>query len=405
MSDEKDDKKDDFEFTSLHAEEPAPPETPPAEPPAPEKPAPKFNFTETRNRLYQKAKAWAMAHKNTALVIGFVVVGIIMYGVSRWQNRERSGSANEAPVAGSADEIPVNVIEARIGRFQDMINAVGTLKGEAEIELRFEVDGKIEEFNVTEGAKVTRGQVIARLSERDAQLKVQRAKIELEQKEKLYALGGIAKTQLDEARLNMDVAQTELDKTQLKASRDGIIGDKGAEIGEFVNPQRKIATLVAIKNVVVEVGIIEKQIDKVFPGQKIIVTVDAYPGQVFDGKIETISPLISSDGSKTFSIRAKIPNQNSLLLPGMFARAKIITYEADDAISVPNDALVKTSSGFQVFVVNKDNVAEARDVGVGYVAAEFTQVESGLAPGEIVVVQKPPELKAGAKVKIIEVQK
>jgi membrane fusion protein (multidrug efflux system) len=201
------------------------------------------------------------------------------------------------------------------------------------------------------------------------------------------------------------VAQTELDKTQLKASREGILGDKDAEIGEFVNPQRKIATLVAIKNVVVEVGIIEKQIDKVYPGQKIIVTVDAYPGQVFDGKIETISPLISSDGSKTFSIRAKIPNPNNLLLPGMFARAKIITYEADDAISVPNDALVKTSGGFQVFVVNKDNVAEARDVGVGYVATEFTQVESGLSPGEVVVVQKPPELKAGTKVKIIEVQK
>jgi membrane fusion protein (multidrug efflux system) len=89
----------------------------------------------------------------------------------------------------------------------------------------------------------------------------------------------------------------------------------------------------------------------------------------------------------------------------MFARAKVVTYEADDAISVPNDALVKTPGGFQVFIVNKDSVAEARDVGVGYVATEFTQVESGLAPGEIVVVQKPPELKAGAKVKVIEVQK
>jgi sorbitol-specific phosphotransferase system component IIA len=50
-------------------------------------------------------------------------------------------------------------------------------------------------------------------------------------------------------------------------------------------------------------------------------------------------------------------------------------------------------------------VAEARDVNVGYVATEFTQIESGLTPGEIVVVQKPPELKAGSKVKVIEVQK
>ncbi len=402
-----DDKKDDFEFKALHPDEEPSPDAPAAKPaeaePLSEKPAGESPLVKAKDKFVPAVKTWIAANKNVALIIGFVLVGVLMYGISQMHNEDVEEEDTQS--ASAADEIPVNVIEARIGRFQDVISAVGTLKGEAEIELRFEVDGKIEEFNVSEGAKIRAGQIIARLSQRDANLKIQRAKLELEQKEKLYALGGIAKTQLDEARLNMDVAQTELDKTQLRASREGILGDKDAEIGEFVNPQRKIATLVAIKNVVVEVGIIEKQIDKVYPGQKIIVTVDAYPGQVFDGKIETISPLISSDGSKTFSIRAKIPNANSLLLPGMFARAKVITYEADDAISIPNDALVKTSGGFQVFVVNKDNVAEARDVAVGYVATEFTQVESGLTPGEIVVVQKPPELKAGTKVKVIEVQK
>jgi membrane fusion protein (multidrug efflux system) len=235
-------------------------------------------------------------------------------------------------------------------------------------------------------------------------LKVQRAKNELEQTEKLYQLGGVSKTKLDEARINLDVAQTEMDKTRLVATRDGILGDKGADIGEFVTPQRKIATLVAIKNVVVKVGIIEKQVDKVYPGQKMLVTVDAYPGNVFEGTIQSISPIITGE-SKTFEITARIPNPDSLLLPGMFARTKVITYEADDALSVPNDALIKTSGGFQVFVINKDNVAEARDVQVGYVSTENTQIQSGLNPGDVVIVQRPPELKAGSKVKIIEVQK
>ena len=154
----------------------------------------------------------------------------------------------------------------------------------------------------------------------------------------------------------------------------------------------------------VKVGVIEKQVDKVYPGQKLLITVDAYPGNVFEGTIESISPIIGGQ-SKTFEITAKIPNPDSLLLPGMFARTRVITYEADDAISVPNESLDKTPSGFRVFIVNKDNVAEARDVQVGYVASEYTQIEAGLAPGEIVIVQRPPELKAGSKVKIIEVQK
>jgi membrane fusion protein, multidrug efflux system len=384
----------DYEFQPLHAEEPAPapaappPATPAAEA-APAAPPP---------------GGWLARHRSVALFGGFIVFVGAMYGIQKMRNQEKP--PEESPVESQApDEVPVNAIEARIGRFQDTITAVGNLKGEAEVELRFQVEGRVEELNLSEGSKVRKGQVLGRLNDRDANLKTGRAKIELEQTEKLYQIGGVSKTKLDEARLNLEVAQTELDKTRLIASRDGIIGEKEVEVGEFVNPQRKVAKLVSIKNVVVEVGIIEKQVDKVYPGQKILITVDAYPGNIFEGTIETISPIIGSDGSKTFSVRSKIPNPDSLLLPGMFARTKVITYEADDAISVPNDSLIKTPGGFQVFVVNKDNVAEARDVQVGYVASEFTQVETGLNPGEIVVVQKPPELKPGSKVKIIEVQK
>lgn len=401
--DPKPDKKDDFEFPALHADEPQPP----AEPaPATETPSPIAPEEPSKiKRLIEQARPWVLKNKNLSMGIAFALAVLLMFTI--YKIRSAGGSSDPDVVVDPVqpDEIPVNAMEARLGRFQDTINAVGTLKGEAEIELRFQVDGRIEEFNVQEGAKVRKGQIIARINERDARLKTERAKLELEQTEKLYDLGGVSKTKLDESRLNLEVAMSELDKTRIVASRDGIIGEKEAEVGEFVNPQRKIAKLVSIKNVVVEVGIIEKQVDKVYPGQKLLVTVDAYPGNVFEGTIESISPLIGSDGSKTFSMRSKIPNPDSLLLPGMFARSKIITYEKDDAISVPNDALVKTAGGFQVFVVNKDNIAEARDVQVGYVSTEFTEISGGLTPGEIVVIQKPPELKAGSKVKIIEVQK
>ncbi|MCG3204161.1 MAG: Multidrug resistance protein MdtA [Elusimicrobia bacterium] len=353
----------------------------------------------------EKIKEWMIKNKTTALVVAFVVIALGMWGIKKM----RGGGGVIDPIEGGVpieqlDEIPVNAIEAKLGRFQDDIKAVGTIKGEAEIELRFQVDGRIEELNVTPGRKVRRGEIIGRLNERDAMLKVQRAKNELEQTEKLYQLGGVSRTKLDEARLNLDVAQSELDKTRLTATRDGIVGEREADVGEFVTPQRKVSTLVSIKNVVVKVGIIEKQVDKVSPGQKILVSVDAYPGNIFEGTIESISPIIGGEG-KTFEITAKIPNADSLLLPGMFARTRVITYEADDAISVPSDALIKSQTGFQLFVVNKDNVAEARDVQIGYSSTENTQVTAGIAPGEIVIIQKPPELKAGSKVKIIEVQR
>ncbi|OVE76518.1 hypothetical protein BVX98_05935 [bacterium F11] len=393
--------KDSFEFKPLHKGEPE--ETPkPTEEEKPQEPVPTPEEILQEKPPEASSQNWFVRYKTLSLVMGFLLIGGAMWLISL--SRDNSDPIEDPPEAVNAlDEVPVNVIEVRLGRFQDPINAVGTLKGEAEIELRFEVEGRIKQFNVDEGDRVRQGQIIAKIDETDAMLKVKEAKNELEKIEKLYALGDLSKTKLRETRLKLEVAQSEFKKTRLIAVRNGIIGDKSAEIGEYVTPQRKIATLVTIKNVVVNVGIIEKQVDKVYPGQKILVSVDAYPGNVFEGTIASISPIITGP-SKTFEIKAKIPNEESLLLPGMFARTRIITYEADDAMSVPNDTLVKAPGGFQVYVVNKDNVAEARDVEVGYVATEFTLIKSGLSPGEIVVVQKPPELKSGSKVKIIEVQ-
>jgi len=406
MTDDPKNPKDDFEFPSLHGDsEPTPQEESAG-------PDDQKSIDELSKSLEDgpskeagpSARSLFFTKNKNAILIGiFVVVAILFWTIRTFRSDSNPIEPDQANTVNPA-EIPVNVIEVRMGRFQDKIETVGNLKGEHEIELRFEMEGIIKEFNVTEGQRIKRGTMIASIIATDLLLKKKKAKLECEQMQKLYRLGGISKTKLDETCLNLEVAQAELRKTILKATKDGIIGDRDAEVGEYVSPQKKIATLVTIKNVIVKVGIIEKQVDKVYPGQKILVTVDAYPGEVFEGEIGSISPLVSGQ-SRTFEITALIPNENSILLPGMFARVKIITYEVDDAISVPNDALVKTAGGFQVYVVNKDNIAEERDIDVGYVSTEETQVEAGVAPGEMVVVQKPPELKAGSKVKIIEVQK
>lgn len=405
-------KETNFSFPPLHEE--TPPESsaeviPSAKGPSADVLPPVPTAASTKgNGAKEKIKQWVVKNKTAALVIAFVIMAGGMWGIDKIRGNGQPSPEPPGGVDGGGqgpiDEIPVNAIEAKLGRFQDDIKAVGTIKGEAEIELRFQVDGRIEELNVLPGRKVRKGEIIGRLNERDAMLKVQRAKNELEQTEKLFQLGGVSKTKLDESRLNLDVAQSELDKTRLTATRDGIVGEREADVGEFVTPQRKVSTLVSIKNVVVKVGIIEKQVDKISPGQKILVTVDAYPGNIFEGSIESISPIIGGEG-KTFEITAKIPNRDSLLLPGMFARTRVITYEADDAISVPSDSLVKSQTGFQIFVINKENKAEARDVQIGYSSTENTIIQSGLNPGEIIIVQKPPELKDGSLVKIIEVQK
>ena len=146
----------------------------------------------------------------------------------------------------------------------------------------------------------------------------------------------------------------------------------------------------------VRVGIIEKEIDKIFPGQKVVLTVDAYPGVEFTGRVESISPM-GQGNSKTFTIEARLDNEGGLLLPGMFARTKITIFEEENAIAIPNDAVEKTQTGARVYVATKENKAQARDITVGYVSSQFSQVTKGLDAGELVITQKPQDLKGRSR--------
>ena len=341
--------------------------------------------------------------KNKFVFVVVLVVAAVALSMGLMKVMGSSSSKLKSPKkeGASGGTVAVNVVELKADRFQDVMLTVGTIKGGSEIPLRFETDGNVSKFDFRQGDKIRKGDVIAQLDQRDAFLKLKKARLELEQMEKLYAIGGVSLNKLEEAKVQADLAALEYQKTIIHAPRDGILGDKDAEVGEFVTPAKRIATLVNIETVVVEMGVVEKQIDRIFPGQKVLVTVDTYQNVEFTGKIENISPIITP-GSRTLSIEARLDNEGGLLLPGMFARTRITVFEQDNALSVPNDAVEKTATGSRVFVVTKDNKAESRDVEVSYVSSQFSLLAKGVEPGELVITQRPQDLKAGASVKIIE---
>lgn len=355
--------------------------------------------------LAQKITQFSKGNKKVAIGIGgalviLLVTGLYFGGKSVLHLKDKVKSK----VAGTEGEVAVNVMQVTPAPFQDVLSAVGTVAGGSEIELRFQTEGNLRNLYFREGDSVHAGQLIATLDQTQASIKLDRAKSEFFRYEKLYALGGVSKDRLEEAKVQYEFAKSELDKTILRARQDGIFGDKGAEVGEFITPQKKVGTLVSLNTVIIRIGVIEKEIDKIYPGQQVFATVDTYPNVEFKGKIENLSPLVSGQ-SKTLTIEARMPNEGKLLLPGMFARTRIVIYEKDDVLSVPNDALEKTQTGYQIYVVGKDNKAEVRPVEVSYVSLSHSVIANGLTPGEQVVVQKPQELKEGSPLKVIEVEK
>jgi len=363
---------------------------------------------------------WIRRNKLIFIVLVLAVAGILMAVTSRLgkhlftkgkllsslrRGREiealRKKADKEAQL--KEEEVPVNVFRVARGTFQDTLSAMGTVKGGSEIELRFQVPGMIKSFNFREGDKVGKGEIIARMDQGDALLKLKQAQIELEEYEKLYSIGAIVRSKVEQARLAARLASSEFEKTYLRAPKDGIIGDKNVEVGEFITPNVKVATLVNLETVVVELGIIEKEIDRIFLGQKVTVNVDTYPGIDFTGIISNISPLIAGK-SKTLSVKANLDNPGGLLLPGMFARIKISIFEKEEALIIPSDSLDRSTGEFRVFVVGENNVAYAQPVEVAYLSSDYAQIAGGLDVDELVVVEKPESLTDGKRVRIIEVK-
>ncbi len=338
--------------------------------------------------------------------------------------------------------IPVKVFKVAKTDFVDSLPTVGTVKGLSEIDLRFEINGVVEKFESQAGDAVTKGDVIATLNQKDLKLKLTHAKSKLKSGEsrakamgkkkeihqKLFDVGAIIRDKLEEVQLDaesvqleaeaskieVEYAEEELSKTTLTAPRDGVMGPREVEIGEFVTPNEKVASLLVIDSIFVEVGVIEKDIEKIQIGQPAAVTVDSYPGVEFPGVVENLYPVIEGR-SRTLTTRIKVENPRALLLPGMFGRAKVTIFSKPDSLVFPSLALNKAPTGYTVYVL-KDEIrkeelkagmkakVEIRSVQVGYITTDLCQVNVGVREGEYVVIETQGELSDGAAVEVFDVQ-
>jgi len=394
-----------------------------------------------------------MKKKYKKILIGFIVLWLVVFAVvwgvtlfkkapgkkmdfmgmlsrDKGQGTSDKGSELEAG-AGQQEALPVRCYKVALRDFKDELPVMGTVKGSLEITLKFEVNGIIDAINFREGDLIYKEDLIATINKKDAQLKVDYSKSKLEsakvqslaaQKKleihkNLYDIGGIIKAKLEEvelevrsaelqaesAEVELRSAESELEKTNLYAPRNGVMGSRDAEVGEFVTPNDKVATLYDTMKVFVELGIVEKDIEKLALDLDVIVTVDAYQGMNFTGRVDNIFPVIEGK-SRTLTLRVGIENEDAMLLPGMFARALITVAEFKNAIVVPSMSLNKSDEGGYTLFTVDENTVRSRPVEVAYVTTDYSVIASGLYEGELVVVDTPQELKDGMSVDVIEVQ-
>jgi membrane fusion protein (multidrug efflux system) len=210
--------------------------------------------------------------------------------------------------------------------------------------------------------------------------------------------------QLDQARSVFEKVHAQLVQAEetaqdytIYAPWHGVVSRVNVKEGEFVAPRAVLLEIYDPASLVILAAVPEKHAAEVTAGMRVDVILDAYPGDVMQGRIERVYPYLDPRlRTRTMEITLEKPID---LLPGMFARLNVLLKNIDDAVIVPLEALVTTPKGQVVFVV-EDGKAIARAVKTGIEADNRIQLVSGVQPGDKVIVAGNEKLKSGVEVSL-----
>jgi RND family efflux transporter MFP subunit len=201
---------------------------------------------------------------------------------------------------------------------------------------------------------------------------------------------------LQAARARVALARKAVADTVVRAPFSGSVAQRLVAVGDYVNRGTKVAVVVRVNPLRVQLTIPEQFISAVRVGQPVNFEVDAYPGQQFTGTIKYVSPSLQAD-QRALTIEATVPNSNGMLKPGLFATARIERSERTSGVLVPKPAVQVVSGTSRVFVVNGDHVEE-RIVTTGDTVGELIEITTGLKSGERVATKNVGQLADGTKV-------
>jgi membrane fusion protein (multidrug efflux system) len=343
--------------------------------------------------------------------ISIALCMLAVAGGAWWYFYASAPEASDAPQqAQGGFAVPVETARVTVGPIERRLTAVGSLRSNESVIIRPEIAGRIAEFRFDEGAQVEQGQPLVLLDQSVWRAVVEQVQAALELSQANYDRAvdllerkvGTTKAR-DEAFSQMRVDQAELelararlDKSTITAPFDGVVGLRKVSVGDFVNAGDDIVNLEQIDPLKADFRIAESYLGAVRPGQRIELGVDAFPGEAFTGEVYAIDPLIDESG-RSILLRARLPNPEHVLRPGLFARVTLVLNEREGAIQVPEQALVPQGQEQFVFRV-VDGKAAFTKVEVGIRREGMVEITAGLGPEDEVVTAGQLKIRDGAEV-------
>lgn len=309
--------------------------------------------------------------------------------------------------------IPVVTYSVVAAPLKAEISNVGTLEAGEAASLRAEVPGTVAEIHFNEGTPVKKGDLLLAIDPRTYQEKYNQAMAAYElarltenRRRKLLKNKFISAQAVDEAagslrgtRSAMEAAKLRLEKTKITAPFDGVVGLRSLSVGDFLTVGDTVTDVVALDPMKMQVAVPERYLSRLRDRLAVRLSVDAWPGREFGGELYAVNPTVDAN-TRNVTIKAVIRNEDFALRPGMYARVNLSLGESENALMVPEEAIISQGEKVGVMKVVEDKAVPA-EVTLGLRRDGKVEVLTGLAAGDVVVTAGQMKLQPGAPVTAI----
>jgi membrane fusion protein (multidrug efflux system) len=326
--------------------------------------------------------------------------------------RKKEAAAGPPPGAFASTVAVAPVVVQPIA---ETLAVVGTLMANEYVEIEAETDGTVAEILFQEGQPVKKGDLLvlldetkfaASLAEAEANFKL--SETTYERVKSLLRDNLISPQESDQAAAtyHANKATVELRRRLLKDARiyapfAGVVGSRLVSPGQVIKQMGKnttITTLVDLDTVKAEFHVPERFLSELRAGQAVEIKAAAFPKETFKGDVFFLAPQVDA-ATRTLLVKARIPNESRRLRPGMFVNLDLTLTLKDNALVIPESALVSQGDRTFVYVISPTNTAELRPVTVGLRLPNKLEVTRGLEAGETVVAEGLQKVRPGGAVK------
>jgi len=351
----------------------------------------------------------------TGLLTLFLTAGLTL--IPQWKEGGNTPAGYALARTPSRAPVPVITAVATNETFTETLEALGTAKANESVIITPTVEERVVDIRFEDGDAVRQGQVLVRLDDNEARHQLAEAKATFREQQKQYErIRTLAKTnstsrsRLDEEQSLLEIAEAKvallearLSDYTIRAPFPGILGIRQISNGAVVDSDTVIATLDDTSIIKLDFTVPETYLDVLRNAMEVAAHSPAYPDRKFNGTVTAISSRVDPE-TRTLTVRAKIPNPDRLLKPGMLLIVKLVK-DRSQALIIPEEAVVMNKDKKFTLVVTSANTVEKREIVTGRRSPGKVEVLSGLDAGQQVIISGLTRVRPGSSVNVVEIRK